>query len=681
MKFSFNWLKEWLDISVSAEQVAIDLTSLGLEVESLENGEIFDLSITPNRGDCLSIFGIARELSAKYRLKIKQEKVTGIKKNIDHKLAALVNVNIEDKLKCSCYYGRIIRNINKQAKTPEWMLQILQDCGVFAIHPVVDITNYMLLELGQPMHAFDLAKITGNRILIRNSRPGEQISLLNQTVVELKADTLVIADSSNVLAIAGVMGGMDTAISDTTSDIFLECAYFTPIPVRLAAKNHSLQTDSSYRFERGIDPSMQIDAIERATELLLDIVGGEVSAVILPQNTGYVQLGFLPAPITLRLARIKRLLGIKIDDKLVEDILLRLNMQLKKNTDSWSVILPAFRQDLTIEEDLIEEIARVYGYDNIPNIQPMVSLNFKPQPDKLLEVAKIRDCLQSRAYSEAITYSFIDAECAKIFANSRELLTLANPISAELACMRPSLWPGLLKAVTYNQNRQANKVRLFEIGTKFIGVNDEQQVLAGACGGYFSDCRWSAADRKIDFYDVKGDVEAILALARHNECRFVAVEDHLALHPGQACKIFTSNGVELGILGMLHPKLEKELNVTGSIFIFELNLKVLCNSGISKFKKPSKFPAVHRDLSLVVDNKFTSAQLLDKLKLYLGDLLLSVEIFDVYTGDRIARGKKGIALRLALQHHERTLVDSEVNLKLDLLLGMLQAQDDIRLRA
>jgi phenylalanyl-tRNA synthetase beta chain len=557
------------------------------------------------------------------------------------------------------------------------MAQILQDCGMSLIHPVVDVTNYVMLELGQPMHAFDLAKITGDAILIRNSKQGEKILLLDQTELELKADTLVIADSHTSMAIAGVMGGMDSAISNATSDIFLECAYFTPVPVRLAARDYSLQTDSSYRFERGIDPTMQEYAIERASQLLLEIAGGEISSVLSPDNTAEQ---FTHKSIKLRSSRIERLLGIKIANNLIEDILSRLNMQIEANQDGWTIIPPAFRSDITIEEDLIEEVARIYGYDNIPSILPIAVLDFKPQQEKIVRIEKVRSCLQARAYSEAITYSFIDEKSAKIFYSQAELLKLANPISEELACMRPSLWPGLVKAVAYNQNRQAAKIRLFEIGTKFIGTKEERKVLAGACYGHFSDCKWVDANRKIDFYDVKGDLEAILYLANHNQYKFIPVIDNQVLHPGQACKILAPTGEELGMLGMLHPSLEKLLDVKGPIFLFEINWDVLCNGNIPTFKKLSKFPAVHRDLALVVDNKFTSEQLLDKLKLHFGDLLASVEIFDIYSGEKIANGKKSIALRLALQHHVRTLVDEEVNLKLDSLLSKLKDQDDISLR-
>lgn len=627
-----------------------------------------DVDLTPNRGDCLSIAGIAREVGVLNRLPVQAPAFD----DVPATLGDCFPVRVEAGADCPRYLGRVIRNIDIHAQTPLWMQERLRRGGQRSISPTVDVTNYLLLELGQPMHAFDLDKLDAE-IVARRAVPGERLVLLDGSEVEPDDATLVIADRSGPVALAGIMGGERTAVDDATRNLFLECAFFSPDSIAGRARRYGLHTDSSHRFERGVDFELQARAMQRATRLLLDIVGGEpgpVTEAASPAN--------LPsrAPVLLRHERVTRMLGMPVDAGRIEDILARLDMTVEAVDGGWRVTPPSFRFDIAIEADLVEEIARVVGYDAIPDSVPMAHLDIRPAPESAVPVSRLRAALVQRGFQEAITYSFVEPGLLARFDPDSSPVTLANPISADMAVMRTSLWPGLLQALRYNQARQQSRIRLFETGLRFLpgtGGITQQPMVAGIVSGTALVEQWGEAKRTVDFFDIKSDVEALLALGGEpGSCRFEETA-HPALHPGQCAAIRRGDEV-VGTLGALHPALAAELDVSGSTYLFEIAISALNMGVLPTFAPLSRFPAIRRDLAVIVDEAVSAQAVQDCIGQAASHVLKKLQLFDVYRGEGIDSGRKSLAYGLVLQDSSKTLTDDDVDILIDAVLAALSDQ-------
>ncbi|MEL0623062.1 phenylalanine--tRNA ligase subunit beta [Marinomonas arenicola] len=630
--------------------------------------QIIDVDLTPNRSDCLSLAGLAREVGVLNKVDLTPVVVTAADVSIDDTFP----VRVEAVDACPRYLGRVIRGVNVGAETPLWMTEKLRRSGIRSIDPIVDITNYVMLELGQPMHAFDLANLSGS-IVVRMATAGEKIVLLDGQEVSLREDTMVIADDKAPLAIAGVMGGEGSGVNVDTQDVFLESAFFAPIALAGKARSYGLHTDSSHRFERGVDATLQEKAIERATALVLEIAGGQVGPIVRE-----VAPASLPeaAVVTLRRKKLDQYLAVSIDKDLVTDILTRLGLEMLEVTDeAWTTKAPSHRFDIAIEADLIEEVARIYGYDNLPSSMPQAAVNFTPQSESKTSIQALRSVLVAHGYQEAITYSFIDPVLSKQFLPDIEPVPLANPISADMGVMRPSLIPGLVKAYLHNQNRQQSRVRLFETGRRFIGTVDaldeldQQQQISGLIAGSRDSEAWYHNGDKVDFYDLKAHVDALFDLNdgrqptyERSQCEF--------LHPGRSADVFV-DGEFVGILGELHPQLSKTLGANQPLYVFDIALAAVIDAKLPEYKAISKFPEVRRDLALLVDRSVPVADLEKVISEFAGDAFKEVLVFDVYQGQGIDETKKSVALGLTWQHPSHTLSDEEVNNSVETIVAAL----------
>ncbi len=612
-----------------------------------------EVDLTPNRSDCLSVMGLAREVGVLNRLAVEFPEVELVEATSD----AVFPVRVLEPSACPRYVGRVIKNVRMDVQTPLWMQEKLRRCGLRSIDPVVDVTNFVMLEMGQPMHAFDLDELN-TEIQVRLARSGEQVVLLDGTTVDLRPDTLVIADARQVLAIAGVMGGEHSGVSKQTRHVFLECAFFAPLALAGKARSYGLHTDSSHRFERGVDFQLQVRAVERATALLVEVVGGDPGPVVELADKKH-----LPHPplVELRYEKIEEVLGVHIERMEVEEILTRLEFRIEKLTkDGWLVRVPAHRFDVSLDVDLVEEIGRVYGYNNLPVTEPLIRLGLKPSDESVLPVRRLRQHLVALGYQEAVTYSFVDPKVQKLLEPNVTPIALANPISVDLSVMRTSLWAGLVGALVYNQNRQQTRVRLFETGLRFLsnaGDIQQQPVLSALVyGSRFSE-GWAEEKRSIDFFDVKADVEALLQLAG-GEYLFKKGE-HSALHPGQTAEIW-KRGKQIGWVGALHPGLYDPLDVDGPIYLFELCLNTLVKGVVPSFTDISKMPEVRRDLAVVVKDDIESGAVFTAIREAAGDHLVDLRLFDVYSGKGIEPGYKSLAIGLTWKHPTRTLQDEEI---------------------
>lgn len=637
------------------------------------NDNVIELGLTPNRADCLSVEGVAREVAVLNGLPFSAVAVDAVESRHSDTLV----VEVEESAACPVYLGRLIKNINADAVTPLWMQERLRRCGIRSLSPVVDVTNYVLIELGQPLHAFDAGKLVAP-IVVRRGREGESLALLNDQTISLDGEALVIADQKQALALAGVMGGKDSAVSSETKDIFLECAFFTPIDVAGKARRFSLHTDSSHRFERGVDFTLQQRAIERATQLIVEIAGGDVG----PVNAVRVEAK-LPArlPVKLRAERIQKVLGIQFGHEQVMALFHGLGMGVAAVDGGWEITPPGFRFDIAIEEDLLEEIGRIHGYNNLPSSSLLMRSELGKAPEAVLPLARLQDCLVDRGYQEAITYSFVDEAMQNAIAPEDEFVRIANPISSELAVMRTTLWCGLLNAALYNINRQQNRVRLFETGLRFVrqqGAVQQQKMLAGLVLGSVVAEQWGEKTRGADFFDVKADVEALLALsAKGFEFK---TGRHPALHPGQTAEIVDSESNAVGLLGMLHPNLEKQLGFDGSVFLFELAQDGILPRAVPKFAPLSKFPSVRRDMALLLKQDILAGDIIRCIEECGESAVRDIAIFDVYQGKGIEAGCKSVALSVVLQDFAQTLTDSEIDAIFRRLLDNLSAKLNARLR-
>ncbi|QKX18595.1 phenylalanine--tRNA ligase subunit beta [Microbulbifer sp. YPW1] len=650
-------------------------TGTDLREYLLLDDSAIEVDLTPNRSDCLGVAGIAREVGVLNRCAVTEPAIEPVAPVIEESFP--VSLMAEDA--CPRYVGRVIRNINIDAETPLWMQERLRRSGLRSIDPVVDVTNYVLLELGQPMHAFDLAKLTGG-IKVRMAEQGEKLTLLDEQEVELNADTLLIADEKGPLAIAGVMGGLDSSVTDATKDIFLESAFFSPLAIAGKARSYGLHTDSSHRFERGVDYRLQEKAIERATQLLLDIVGGEPGPVHLREVTEA-----MPAErrINLRRARVQTGLGIDMPDSDIVEIITRLGLEkLSEDAEGWTFLVPSFRFDIAIEADLLEELARVYGYNRIPSVSMKASLDIVPRNEAIVAQSRLEQTLLARGYQEAITFSFIDREASAKFDPEVEPVALQNPISAELSVMRTTLMAGLVKALQYNLNRQQDRLRLFETGLRFVPAGEalkQERMIAGLIYGTRQPEGWTGNKDLVDFYDIKADVEALLAHYDADAEFTFAPAKHPALHPGQCAQVLR-NGEPVGTLGALHPQLQQAFDLPKAAFLFELSLDGLGQAVIPAFAPLSKFPEVRRDLAILADVETPVGQLAESAVKAAGEYLTDFNIFDVYQGKGIDFNRKSVAMGLTFQHPSRTLNDEEINAAVEAVVSELEQKYNASLR-
>jgi len=636
---------------------------------------IIEVGLTPNRGDCLSTVGIAREVSVLNSVALTPVNTAAVLPTADDTFP----VSVEAAADCPRYIGRVIRNIDISKPTPVWMRERLRRGGIRSIDAVVDVTNYVMLELGQPMHAFDLDNLVGG-IVVRSAQAGEKLQLLNGQQLELQAGNLVIADQQKALALAGIMGGEQSGVSATTRHLFLESAFFAPLKLAGRARGYGLHTDSSHRFERGVDFRLQRAAIERATALLLSICGGEPGPVI--EVDSPADLPAVPN-IQLRRARITQLLGFDIADTEVERILKALGMQISASAEGWLVQPPSYRFDIVVEADLLEELARIYGYNNLPVRYPSAPGELQASPEKVTPTLLMRRHLQALGYQEAITYSFIDPKWQHDFDPSISPVALTNPISADMSVMRTSLVPALAAAVRYNQNRQQSRVRLFELGLRFVpgaeGLRQET-VIAGVIAGGRGPESWADKSSAVDFYDLKGDLESLLALCGWAGLASWQPTKRDGLHPGQSASISIEEGQDIGYLGALHPQLAKAWDLSGPVYVFELSIATISKRKVPHFKELSKFPEVRRDLAIILGQDVPVAAVIAEAVAAAGELLTDLVVFDVYTGKGIEPGRKSVAFGLTFQHPQRTLSDEDVNAAVSAVIKVLQTQFEASLR-
>ncbi|WP_163834773.1 phenylalanine--tRNA ligase subunit beta [Spartinivicinus ruber] len=635
---------------------------------------IIDVDLTPNRADCLSIAGIAREVGVSFNTIVNSVEIKSVPPQIDDKFA--IEVQAPDD--CPRYVGRVIKGVDLSQPTPLWLKEKLRRSGVRSIDPVVDVTNYVMLELGQPMHGFDLAELHG-KVIVRKAKAEEKLKLLDGQEITLQDDILLIADEKGPLAMAGIMGGEHSGVFEKTKDIFLESAFFNPITIAGKARRYGMHTDSSHRFERGVDYELPRLAAERATALILSICGGQpgplTEAVVkdkLPQRQ----------QVKLREARIERLLGFSMAKEKVENILGGLGMQVSTTEEnSWLVDVPTYRFDIEREEDLIEELARVFGYNQLPTTTPQSQQVMAQIPEAKTPLHQQRKVLTTLGYQEVINYSFIAPELQHLFSPDLKPQPLANPISVDMAVMRTSLLPSLLSNVKYNLNRQQSRVRLFETGQVFVeteqGLTQEKKI-AGVIYGSRLPENWHSQKQSVDFYDLKGDVEALLALGNETTVE-IKPGTHSAMHPGQTASVYC-NGELAGNLGTLHPELQAKLDLPGSAYLFELDLKVISEGKVTAFVPLSKFPEVRRDLAFIVDRAVLAHELKSVIEEKAGEWLKSLTLFDLYEGKGIEPSQKSVALGLTLQHPSRTLNDEEVNSIIDQVVSQLEQKFQASLR-
>lgn len=671
MKSTESWLREWVNPKESLEKIGDKLTMTGFEVEEMMSvakadyakdlshsstkDTMIDFAITPNRGDCLSVRGLAREISAATKSPLKLNRVRAVKATIKDKFP----VKVAAKAACPRYLGRVMRNVDATIATPAWLRDRLMIAGVKSISIIVDIANYVMLELGQPLHAFDLDTLD-KEINVRMARSGEKIALLDGTEKTLNTETLIIADKKNPLAIAGIMGSMGSGVSASTTNIFLESAFFSNSVIASERQAYLINSEAASRFERGVDPYMQREAIERATQLILDNAGGSAGPI-----TEVISKPHLPKirTVTLTAEKLENLLGVEIPKRDIENIFKSLQFPFKRGKNKWTVKVPSYRFDITIEEDLVEEVARLYGFENIPAQALQADIEFKAHEDSSSDLRALRQVMVDQGYQEIISYSFVDKAKQALFDPETKARELQNPITADMNVMRTNMWPGLINTMLYNLNRQQSRLRLFEVGTCFIPQGKSfSQVsrIAGLITGNHLREQWGVVTRKVDFFDLKGDVLNLLQRSGEaGEWEFVAGQ-HPALHPGQTAYIL-KNGKKQGVIGALHPTVLQELGLSGErVYLFEVALNELVKESHKPVQEISKFPENRRDIAILVNQAIPITKIQDTIREVAGAWLKEVFVFDVYQGKGIAPGQRSVALALILQHPNRTLVDEEV---------------------
>ena len=644
---------------------------LNLDDKSIE------VDLTPNRADCLGMKGIAREVGVLNQLDVCEPVIEPVATTIED----VRGIQLAAPESCPRYLGRVIKGVDLSRPSPLWMQEKLRRSGTRSIDAVVDVTNYVLLELGHPMHAFDNDKLNGD-VVVRMAEEGEKLTLLDENEVTLKANTLLIADADKALAMAGIFGGLHSGVTETTTDIFLESAFFAPDAIMGKARQYGLHTDASHRYERGVDPSLQVQAMERATQLLVDAVGGSVGPIVEAKDEAHLPKA---RSITLRASRLAHVLGIDIAAERVTDILKRLGLQVSEIEGAWEVIAPVYRFDMNIEEDLIEEVARVYGYNNIPNQAPVASLQMRESSEAKINTSRFKDLLVDQGFQEAITYSFVDPKKQALMFPDIDGLVLPHPISADMSVMRVSLLPGLLSALSYNLKRQQSNIKLFETGLRFMPDSNEksgvqqQEMIAGVMSGNIANEHWSIPSSSFDFFDVKAVTEELIGLGVDTQDIEFKAEKHSAFHPGQCAAVYKADKC-IGFVGAIHPKLEKGLGLSGKTFAFELELVSISTRTLPWIKAISKFPVNRRDIAVTVDEGVDTGNMLKCIeKLGVTDLI-DLNLFDVYTGKGIEPGKKSLALSIWLQSSERTLEDSDIQNSVDIVVKALEVNFSASLR-
>jgi len=618
---------------------------------------IIDLDLTPNRGDCLSVRGLAREVGVLNNQPVKGPDIATVEATHD----ITFPVELEDSTGCPRYLGRVIRGIDISRPSPMWLREKLRRSGLRSIDPVVDVTNFVMLELGQPMHAFDLQQLHDG-IVVRKARSGEELTLLDGQKLSLDDETLLITDGNGPVAIAGVMGGERSGVCSDTKDVFLECAFFNPLSVAGTARRYALQTDASHRYERGVDFELQALAVERATRLLLDIVGGAAGPVVEAVDPATLPVA---AQVSVREHRLNELLGIVIKPAEVDEALARLGFELLSREDTpagvtWTIRAPSHRFDIAQEADLVEEVCRIYGYNNIPSRVPQTGLSLREIPQLRSSSAALKTQMVDLGFQEAITYSFVDPKLQDLLDPSVEPLVLTNPMSTEQSVMRTSMLPGLLEALRNNISRQQDRVRLFELGSCFIpGASLNQPLMLGAVMWGRRDAEsWNQAAASVDFFDMKGTVERLLAWAGQADASFTPLQDPV-LHPGQAASIVVA-GQTFGRLGRLHPEVERHLDIAGEVFVLELAGDLILERTRRVHGNVSKFPSVRRDLALLIGRETPAEQIITILRQTLGDVLVDLRLFDLYQGKGIDLTEKSLGVGLTLQHPSATLTEEEI---------------------
>jgi phenylalanyl-tRNA synthetase beta chain len=673
MKLSDSWLRTFVNPPLAARELAHAVTMAGVEVEQVEpQGDdwLLTLKPTPNRGDCLCVVGVAREVGAVTGAALTLPDVKAARATLTDRLA----VTLEAPQACPRYCGRVVKGVDAAAATPDWMARRLTDCGLRPISALVDITNYVMLELGQPLHAFDAAKLEGG-IRVRLAQSGEKLTLLNGMEPALGPGFLVIADESRPVALAGIMGGVDTSVSGATRDVFIESAFFSPDAIAGKARLLNFSSDSSYRFERGVDFAGTLNALERATQLVLEICGGAAGPVTEARAT-------LPPrdPVRLRLERLERLLGVKLDGVQVGDILRRLRFEFSAAAGEFRVTPPSFRFDIAIEEDLVEEVARIHGYDRIPATLPATAPTMLPAPEKERGLWALRGLLAARDYQEIVSYSFVDAAWESDLAGNTAPVALANPLASHLSVMRSTLAGGLLNCLVYNLARQQPRARLFEIGRCFVADAAQggyrQPVRIG--GLSYGDARheqWGLKGRPGDFYDIKSDVEALLAPLRAN----FRPAAHPALHPGKSASI-ALGAMTVGWMGELHPRWQRKFDLPLPPVLFELDYEAIRGRDLPAWQETPSFPLVRRDIAAEVDEAVSYQALVEGLNRQKPAIVTEIGVFDIYRGTGVEKGKKSLAFRVLFQDTRKTLTDPEVESAISQLRRVLQQEFNAKLR-
>jgi len=672
---SYGMLCSAKEIGFSQESEGLHELDDGLDVgQTIKNAlslndTIYVLSLTPNRADCLSIMGVAREISALTQIPLKTQVINQIEPSFKSEKIIV----IDDSVSCPRYCGREIRGINNTKKLPDIILSRLESAGVKSISPVVDITNFVLFEMGQPLHAFDSKKISGS-IVVRKSKPNESLNLLNEQVIEFMGNELIIADDKQPLALAGIMGGELSSVNQHTSSIFLESAYFDPSNIAGRARSFALSTDSSHRFERGVDFGNTLNALNRASELILKYCGGECSEVIdisskLPERQ----------PITIRTKRVSDILGVDVPVADVQKILKALHFDVEKKGDDHIVTPPSYRFDIAIEEDLIEEVIRLYGYDNIPTIPPVIKSNMLRSDQKEKSTYSVKSTFSDYGYDEVITYSFIDKEVEENLHENPNHIELKNPIASQMNVMRSKLWGSHLETLSYNINRGQSQVRLFEIASvykKKKSIFEEKMMVSGLVYGDHLHEQWSEKKRQINYFDIKGDLEGIST----NNLEFRVPEYFIpkALHPGQTAELY-QNEISVGWLGRIHPAWQQHFELSGSTYLFEFTLEALIHKKIKEINIPSKFNPIRRDIAVIIDKDVSTGDLVKAVKHEAIPQLVDFYPFDLYEGDGIEEGKKSVAFLILIQDN-KTLEDQDVNKIVESILDVLKNKFYAKLR-
>ena len=681
---SFGMLCSARELGLSEDHaglLALDESALvGQDIRQhlLLDDTLFTLKLTPNRADCLSLQGIAREVAALSGAPLTLPARHPVPAAHDRQRAILLDAPSA----CPRYCGRIVSGVNGRAASPEWMKQRLERSGIRSISALVDVTNYVMLELGQPLHAFDNAKLDGS-IHVRYPLAGEQLTLLNEQTVTPAADTALIADEhqgARALALAGIMGGEHSGISDATTELFLESAFFAPAAIAGKARALGFSSDASYRYERGVDFELQRSAIERATQLIIEICGGSPGPVIEAVSPAHLPQR---APVKLRSARAAKVLGVALGVSQIEKLLRGLGFPLSRTGDDFVVTPPSYRYDIEIEEDLIEEIARLHGYDNIPSPQPSGSLAMLPLPEEQRGSMQLRHQLAERDFQEVVNYSFVDAAWEADFYGNAAPVALANPIASQMGVMRSGLIGGLVGTLAYNLKRRTRRVRVFEIGRAFLrdpaatpvaGFHQPLRI-AALCAGPADPEQWGSATRNVDFFDLKADVESLFPQRRLSFVKLAHPALHPnsagALHPGRAATI-ELDGKPIGMLGELHPQWAQkyELASLGNAapIVFEIDLAALTQQPLPRYQEVSRFPSVERDLALLVANDQPLQPLLDALRAAAPAIVRDIQLFDLYHGKGIDEKQKSLAFHIVMQDTEKTLADSEADAVIKLLI-------------